>query len=276
MRLRRSSRLASIVALTALSLAILGVGTAMSVAARTHAAPMTSVTPEETSLAKASHPSSATLPQPTVTEEGKAIPLSQGGRSSIFTGEIQTNLLTIAETQTINGVEMTVSDFYLYQGHLFVSVCFATRGLQGWQMGPATLSFANGQINWFSVHPTLDQLGSNEGQPGRHCETLEFDMLPAGAELSGLSLRVESVLLAPPEEFHECETYIARWARSQRMEQLGIVAECNNVPGSTQVTIKAKPEGMTEEEARAVAGQEAAGMILGPWEFTRSRLDVAN
>jgi hypothetical protein len=276
MRLRRSSRLSSILALTALSLAILGVGTAMSVAARTHAAPMTSVTPQEASPPKASPSPSATAPQPTVTEDQKAILLAPGGRSSTFSNEIQTNLLTIAETHTINGVEMTVSDFYLYQGHLFVSVCFATRGLEGWQMGPATLSFANGQINWFSVHPTLDQLGSSEGQPGRHCETLEFDMLPAGAELSDLSLRVESVLLAPPREFHECETYIARWARSQRMEQLGIVADCNNVPGSTQVTIKAKPEGMTEEEAQAIAGQEAAGMVLGPWEFTRSRLDVVN
>lgn len=276
MRLRKNGRLSPILTLAALSLAVLGVGTAMSVATRTHAAPGTSVTPEETSLAKASPRPSATPPQPTVTEEGKAIPLSPGGRSSIFTGEIQTRLLTIAETQTINGVEMTVSDFYLYQGHLFVSVCFATRGLEGWQMGPAALSFANGQINWFSVHPTLDQLGSSEGQPGRHCETLEFDMLPAGAELSGLSLRVESVLLVPPAEFHECETYIARWARSKRMDQLGIVADCSNVPGITQVTIKAKPEGMTEEEAQAIAGREAAGMILGPWEFTRSHLDVVN
>jgi hypothetical protein len=65
-------------------------------------------------------------------------------------------------------------------------------------------------------------------------------MLPTGADLSNLSLEVQSVLLAPPEDFHECETFKARWARSKRMKQLGIVADCRTLPGYTQVTITAR------------------------------------
>jgi hypothetical protein len=100
-------------------------------------------------------------------------------------------------------------------------------------------------------------------------------MLPAGADLSNLSLEVQSVLLAPPEDSHECETFKARWARSERMKQLGIAANCKALPGYTQVTITARPPGMSEEQAQTIAGQEAAGMILGPWTFTRGNLVAA-
>jgi hypothetical protein len=219
-------------------------------------------------------------PNVIATKESKIGSPPPGGRQSLYNSEIQSHLQTASEVETVSGVEMSISDFYkpgsdLYQGHLFVSVCFATRGVEGWQMGPATLRFANGESSAFSGRTVLDQRSTNDGEPGRHCETLEFDMLPAGADLSNLSLAVQSVLLAPPADFHECETFKARWARSERMKRRGIAANCKALPGYTQVTITARPPGMSQEEAQTIAGQEAAGIILGPWTFTRGNLVVA-
>ncbi len=274
--LPNSGRLSPLLALATLSLVVLAIGCATRATAGTRATALGPVAPDDANPPEASPNPSPTQREPSLSETGKVMPTPPGGRASLFSDMIQTHLLTVADTQTVNAVEMTVSDFYLYQGHIFVSICFVTRGVEAWQLGRTTLSFANGQVNWYTSRPTLDQLGATETQPGQHCETLEFDVLPAGANLSGLSLRVESVLLAPAEEFHECETYAARWARSERMKQLAIVADCKSVPGSTQVTIKAKPQGMSEEEAQTIAGQKAVGMILGPWFFTGSRLVVAN
>lgn len=274
--LSNSGRLSPLLALATLSLVVLAVGCATRLTVGTHATGLAPVAPDDANTLEASPNPSSTQREPSLSETGKVVPTPPGGRVSLFSDTIQAHLLTVADTQTVNAVEMTVSEFYLYQGHIFVSVCFVTRGVEAWQMGPTTLSFANGQVSSYSARPTLDQMGASETQPGQHCETLEFHVLPAGANLSGLSLRVESVLLAPAEEFHECETYAARWARSERMKQLAIVADCKSVPGSTQVTIEAKPQGMTEQEAQTIAGQEAVGMTLGPWFFTGSRLVVGN
>jgi hypothetical protein len=207
-------------------------------------------------------------------EAGKVGNVSTVGRILLFSSQIQSHLETIAAMQRVNDVGMTISNFYQSDSHLYVSVCFEGRGVEGWQMGPATLSFANGEVSWFAVHPTLDQRGSTDGSPGQHCETLEFDDLPAGADLSGLSLRVESVLLAYPEDFKECEVYNARWAKSERMKELGIQVECSLEPGLIQFKLVARPQAMTEEEALAVAGQEAGGMIIGPWVFTEANIVV--
>ena len=271
---RKDHRL-SVLILGVTAVVVISLGIGFRLATRTHASPTTA--PNLNVMALAAEPSTPTeAPSDVIaTKESLIGPPPPGGRQSLFNGEIQSHLQTVSEVETVSGVEMSISDFYLYQGHLFVSVCFATRGVEGWQMGPATLRFANGESSRFSGSTVLDQRGTNDGELGRHCETLEFDMLPAGADLSNLSLEVQSVLLAPPEDFHECETFKARWGRSARMKQLGIVADCKALPGSTQVTIAAKPQGMTEEEAQTIAGQEAAGMILGPWTFTKGNLVVA-
>jgi hypothetical protein len=271
----RKDRRLSVLTLGVTVVVLFGMGIGLRLATRTHASPTTA--PNLNAMALAAEPSTPTEAPPDViaTKESKIGPPPPGGRQSFFNGEIQSHLQTVSEVETVSGVEMSISDFYLYQGHLFVSVCFATHGVEGWQMGPATLHFANGEASAFSGRTVLDQRGTNDGELGRHCETLEFDMLPAGADLSNLSLEVQSVLLAPPEDFHECETFKARWSRSERMKQLGIVADCKALPGYTQDTITAKPPGMSEEQAQNIAGQEATGMILGPWTFTKGTLVVA-
>ena len=271
---RKDHRL-SVLTLGMTAVVVFGIGIGLRLATRTHAHGMPAPNPDAMALAAEQSTPTEAPPDVIATKDSKIGPPPPGGRQSLYNSEIQSHLQTVSEVETVSGVEMSISDFYLYQGHLFVSVCFATRGVEGWQMGPATLRFANGESSRFSGSTVLDQRGTNDGELGRHCETLEFDMLPAGADLSNLSLEVQSVLLAPPEDFDECETFKARWARSERMKRLGIVADCKPLPGYTQDTITAKPPGMSKEEAQTITGQEAAGMILGPWTFTRGNLVVA-
>src|SRR5437763_1974073 len=81
-----------------------------------------------------------------------------------------------------------------------------TLGTEGWQIGPTTLTYANGELSSFAGHTTLDKRGPSDSEAGRHCDTLEFIDLPVDADLSQLSLSVQSVLLAAaPEEGHQCE-----------------------------------------------------------------------
>jgi hypothetical protein len=270
----KKDRLSSVLTLGMTAVVVFGIGIGLRLATRTRAHGMPATNPDAMALAAELSTPTEAPPKVIATKESKIGPPPPGGRQSLYNSEIQSHLQTVSEVETVSGVELSISDFYkpgsgLYQGHLFVSVCFATRGVEGWQMGPATLRFANGESSAFSGRTVLDQRGTNDRELGRHCETLEFDMLPAGADLSNLSLEVQSVLRAPPEDFHECETSQARWARSERMKQLGIVANCKPLPGYTQVTITARPPGMSEEKAQTIAGQEVAGMILGNWIFTK-------
>lgn len=194
------------------------------------------------------------------------------GRESLFNEAVQTHLQAVAEVQQVNGISMTISNFYLTGGHVFVSVCFNGLGTEGWQIGATTLTYRNGELSSFTGRTTLDQRGPSESEAGRHCDTLEVIDLPVDADLSQLSLSVQSVLLAAADEGYECEYNYARWAKSARMKQLGITATCELEPGWSSIKIVSKPAGMTEEEALNIVGQETSGMILGPWTFTSAVL----
>jgi hypothetical protein len=269
---QRKNRIPPALTLTVAASAVFAISFALRLAAQRYVAPTIVVDPVKVALAGELATPVATPLESTETEPGKAAQISPAGGELLFDSEIQSHLKSVADAKQVNSVEMTVSDFYQSAGHLYVSVCFEGQGAEGWQMGPATLTFANGGASRFAVHPTLDERGASDVDTGRHCETLEFDALPAEADLSRLNLRVESVLLAYPEEFKECEAYTARWEKSDRMKELGIVAECSHEPGYIDFSLLSKPDGVTEEEALTIAGQEAMGMVVGPWIFEDLKL----
>jgi len=271
---QRKNRIPPVLTLTVAALAVFAIGFALRLAAQRYVAPTIVVNPVEVALAGELPTPVATPPERIEAEAGKVAQISPAGGQLLFNSEIQSHLENVADAKRVNDVEMTVSDFYQSNGHLYVGVCFEGQGVEGWQMGPATLAFANGEASRFAVHPTLDERGGSVGETGRHCETLEFDALPAVADLSKVSLRVESVLLAYPEEFKECDAYGARWELSVRMKELGVVAECSQEAGYINFILLSKPEGMTEEEALTIAGQEAMGMVIGPWIFEDVKLIV--
>jgi hypothetical protein len=189
------------------------------------------------------------------------------GHQLLFNNAIQSHLATVAQVRQVASIGMSVSNFYLTGGHLFISVCFAAPGTEKWHLGPATLTYANGDLSSFAGHSTLDKVASASDQVGQHCDTLEFQDLPAGADLSRLNLSVQSVFLEAGDEGHECEVASARWAKSANLKQLGITAQCTEYPGYYLFKVITKPAAMTDDEAQNILGREASGMTLGPWNF---------
>jgi len=253
-------------------LAVLGLGIGLRFWLQSHS---TSKAQEPVAVAQANDlqtlpASTSTLEIATSAPDLKLIPPPPPtGREPLFNDVVQSHLQSVVEVQQVKGVPMTISNFYLMGGHLFVSVCFNGLGTESWQIGPTTLTYTNGELSSFAGHTTLDKPGPSDNEAGRHCDTLEFIDLPVDADLSQLSLSVQSVLLAAaPEEGHQCEYDNARWAKSARMKQLGITATCELEPGWSSIKIVSKPAEMTEEEALNIVGQETSGMIIGPWTFT--------
>jgi hypothetical protein len=196
---------------------------------------------------------------------------AQNTRNSLFNDKIQSHLDRVVQKIQTNGIEIRLSNYYQSGGHLFVSVCFDQPGTEVWQMGPATLKYANGEVSSFYGHITLNQRGSPDGKIGQQCNTLEFVDLPAGADLSGLNLTIESVLLEAPAEGKECDVYNNRLANSIKLEQQGIKAECVPGAGYSLFRVISKPATMTEDEAQILVSQEAAGFVIGPWIFTMAQ-----
>ena len=190
-------------------------------------------------------------------------------------GDIQPGLQTVVEKQVVKGVAMTISNFYRTGQDLLVSLCYDQLGTEAWDMGPGTLTYANGKSSSFAANPTLDQRGSAAG-PGRYCHTLDFDRLPPDADLSQLSLSIENVHLKGPDEGHECEFYGIRLANSLKLKELGIKAECKQGGGGASFEVVSKPAGMSDDEALRQAGLEASEYIIGPWVFANAKVVTAN
>lgn len=190
-------------------------------------------------------------------------------RASLFQNDVQSHLKQSEQSITIDGIEMNVSNIYALNGHVFVSICFSQPGEEAWQLGPTTLYYPDGEITSFYGHVTRNEIGSVNGKVGWQCNTLEFVDLPAGTNLSQLSLNVESILLAAPDEGMQCEVYNKRLAQSARLKNLGIQAMCNTESGYLTFEIISKPSQMTQDEALLIIGQESAGFVVGNWQFEK-------
>ena len=169
---------------------------------------------------------------------------------------------------------MAVSQFVRIDDHLLVGVCFDQPGMEGWQLGPATLSYDSGSLSSFMGTVTVDKKGSTDNRVGSQCNKLEFSDLPKGADLGTFTLSVESVLLAAPDEGKECEVYNARLSRSLVLKERGITADCTLGEGYSLFSITSKPTDMPEADAQLLVSQQAAGFVIGPWTFTGTPITV--
>jgi hypothetical protein len=207
-------------------------------------------------------------PENSVITEKKAALLPITYRSPLYNSEIQKHLNTKASTNVVNRIEMSISNFYQQEGHLFVGVCFNPPGDESWVLGATKLSFANGELDRFIANNTVDQKSIEGASSGQHCDALEFVDLPQDAELSHLRLTVYNILPKPPDEGQECNTFNNRLASSMMIQQNGIQARCIFINGQLGWMISTKPSTMGNDEAMNIVGQESSGMILGPWVFS--------
>lgn len=74
----------------------------------------------------------------------------------LSTQEIDALLLKTGEPSRIGQIGMAVSQFVRLEDRLLVGVCFDQPGSEGWQLGPATLSYDSGSSSSFMGTVTVD------------------------------------------------------------------------------------------------------------------------
>ncbi len=158
---------------------------------------------------------------------------------------------------------------------LLVDVCFSLLDDGDWMIRDALLRYEQDgeqkEVSYdggilISLHPfTTDSEGVHHGE---RCDALEFPV-GAGASLDSATLIVRS-LEAYPREGQDCELYMSRVQPLLTARDTGILISCESQPHTGGVvSVTAKPDGMTLEQAQAVVYQAFQDSITlsGPWEF---------
>ena len=153
---KRNRRPSPILTLGVTAFAVFGIGIGLRVMAESSVASPAVADPVAAAEAEELPTATATSLPDDAIEATKVAGAPHTGREPLLNDAIQSHLVNVAEVQRVSGVEMTVSNYYPSGGHLFVSVCFKGRGTEGWQMGPVTLTYANGKSSSGIDHTTLD------------------------------------------------------------------------------------------------------------------------
>ncbi len=231
----------------------------------------------------------ATVAPTQQTEDAPALAAQNTPISSISRGALLKYASADIETQTINGIEMSVSNFRV-NGSLFeVNICFAAPDNREWMVGEGfvqtdsnkilllgsksleisrNLNNGIGQITIIS-DGNINVEKTNYSVPNYRCDTLQFVMGAGAMQFPAtISLTIKNIHAFP----QGCTTEEA--AQSLLDEKnLGIKIACtetgSNGLSGVEIEILEKPQGMSEEQAQQYISEarREAITIDGPWVF---------
>lgn len=163
---------------------------------------------------------------------------------------------------------------------LLVDACFNLLDDGDWMIRDAILRFEqNGEPKEVAYDAgTLISLepftANSEGVlGGERCDVLEF-LVGADAPIENATLVILS-LQAYPREGQDCELYMTRVQPLLTARDTGILISCESQPHTGGVvSVTAKPDGMSQEQAQAVVYQafQDTTSLRGPWEFNLDEL----
>jgi hypothetical protein len=209
--------------------------------------------------------------------------------SSVSRDALQKYASEKIETQTINGIEMSASNFRV-NGSLFeVNICFTAPDNREWMIGEGFIQTENNRIlllgskNLEISRNLEDGIGEitiisdgninvekiNYSVPNYRCDTLQFVVDTGGKQYpEAVSLTINNIHTFP----QGCMT--TETIQSILDEKhLGIRVSCtetdSNGLSSVKIEILEKPQGMSEEQAQQyiAEAQRQATFINGPWVF---------
>jgi len=168
---------------------------------------------------------------------------------------------------TSSGIEVRADRAWRDGKQVNVDVCFTLLDAANWSIWNASLQYPGGSVLDFS--PTLLSIQEPvEGQSGQRCDTLSFLNVPPDADLSSVTVTVESIAAQPSAEDY-CTIYMAKIQQAINERGLGITLDCPVVEGQPQtMQIVGKPETMSQEEAEQIVYSEEFYTVKGPWSFT--------
>lgn len=230
---------------------------------------------------------------PTVTQTIPAPSISRGALQKYANADIK--------TQTVNGIDMSVSNFRIEGRLLKVNVCFTAPNNKEWTIGEGFAQIGDKKIrllgaNNLEISETLDDGTGriiiisgkdinvekvNYSVPNYRCDTLLFLFnTEQMVHTHAVSLTVKNIRFAT-NEGHVCAS--VEMAQSIMDEKnLGIKVACaqidSNGLSSADIKILEKPQNMSEEQARQhiYEAQLQAMIIDGPWVFEGTVTSAGN
>ena len=168
--------------------------------------------------------------------------------------------------QTSSGIEVSAKRAWRDGKQVNVEVCFTLLDASDWSIWSANLQYPGASIIDFGS--TLLSLQEPvEGQSGLRCDTLSFIDVPPDADLSSVSVTVDSIAAQPRAEDY-CTIYMPKIQQTLTERGLAITLGCTDINGVQTMQISGKPDTMSQEEAEQIVYSDEFYSVKGPWSFT--------
>lgn len=172
----------------------------------------------------------------------------------------------VTNSQLTSGIEVRADRAWRDGKQINADVCFTLPDASDWSVWGATLQYADATV--FDFGSTMLSLQEPvEGQAGQRCDTLSFFNVPPDADLSAVTITVDSIA-APPRAEEYCSIYMPKIQQMLGERGLAITLECSDVNGTQVMQIVGKPETMSQEEAEQIVYSDEFYTVKGPWSFT--------
>lgn len=172
----------------------------------------------------------------------------------------------VTNSQLTSGIEVRADRAWRDGKQINADVCFTLPDASDWSVWGATLQYADATV--FDFGSTMLSLQEPvEGQAGQRCDTLSFFNVPPDADLSAVTITVDSIA-APPRAEEYCSIYMPKIQQMLGERGLAITLECADVNGAQAMQIVGKPETMSQEEAEQIVYSDEFYTVKGPWSFT--------
>jgi hypothetical protein len=168
--------------------------------------------------------------------------------------------------QTSSGIEVRADRAWRDGKQVNVDVCFTLLDVSNWSVLSASLQYPGASILDFGS--TLLSLQEPvEGQSGQRCDTLSFLNVPPDADLSSVTVTIDSIAAQPGAEDY-CSIYMPKIQQTLTERGIAVTLSCADVNGVETMQIASKPDTMSQEEAEQLVYSEEFFTVKGPWSFT--------
>ena len=202
---------------------------------------------------------------PEATRSAQSEPINAGDdlkRGTFFSEDINNQLGNPTQEQTINDVQVSISNIVRKDTRAFVKVCMQlTDSNEPLDFGTTYLDYPGGKAENFFVQTNIASLGN------ARCIVLEFVGIPQDTSSKDWKFTMEWTGYLAPDEGTECSAYLRRAQSNKLVQQNGIKFSCKTTSGQTEIHIDAKPNEMSDDQANTIINQAFSGVINGPWIF---------
>ncbi|MDQ2691370.1 MAG: hypothetical protein M3Y68_05015 [Chloroflexota bacterium] len=168
--------------------------------------------------------------------------------------------------QTSSGIEVRADRAWRDGKQVNVEVCFTLLDGSDWSVWSASLQYPGASVMDFGS-TMLSLQEPVEGQAGLRCDTLSFFNVPPDADLSSMTVTIDSIAAQPRAEDY-CDIYMPKIQQTLTERGIAITLGCPDVGGVRTMQIASKPDTMSQEEAEQLVYSDEFYTVQGPWSFT--------